>query len=44
MRCIQFENTNMKTTRYVYWKDGDTWLGYREEYPDYMRVAELQID
>jgi len=34
---------NMKTTRYVYWKDGDTWLGYREEYPDYMRVAELQI-
>ena len=43
MRCIQFENTNMKTTRYVYWKDGDMWLGYLEEYPDYMRVAELQI-
>ena len=44
MRCIQFQSMNMKTTRYVYWKDGDMWLGYLEEYPDYMRVAELQID
>ena len=21
--------------RYVYWQDGDWWLGYLEEYPDY---------
>ncbi len=20
----------------VYWKDGDSWMGYLEEYPDYM--------
>jgi predicted RNase H-like HicB family nuclease len=26
----------MKTIRYVYWQDGDMWLGYLEEYPDYM--------
>ncbi len=25
----------MKTIRYVYWQDGDTWLGYLEDYPDY---------
>jgi predicted RNase H-like HicB family nuclease len=26
----------MNTTRYVYWQDGDMWLGYLEEFPDYM--------
>ena len=26
----------MKKTRYVYWRDGDMWLGYLEEFPDYM--------
>jgi len=25
----------MKTTRYVYWQEGDLWLGYLEDYPDY---------
>ncbi len=25
----------MKTIRYDYWQDGDTWLGYLEDYPDY---------
>ncbi len=25
----------MKTARYIYWQDGDAWLGYLEEYPDY---------
>ncbi len=24
----------MKTT-YIFWKDGDFWLGYLEKYPDY---------
>ena len=27
---------DMKTTKYVYWQDGDMWLGYIEEFPDYM--------
>lgn len=22
--------------RYVYWQDGDIWLGYLEDYPDYL--------
>jgi len=30
----------MKTTRYVYWQDGDMWLGYLEDFPDYMTQGE----
>ncbi len=30
----------MKLIRYVHWQDGDMWLGYLEEYPDYMTQAE----
>ena len=30
----------MKTVTYVYWQDGDMWLGYLEEYPDYMTQGE----
>jgi predicted RNase H-like HicB family nuclease len=26
----------MATVRYIYWQDGDMWLGYVEEFPDYM--------
>jgi len=26
----------MNTIRYVYWQDEDMWLGYLEEFPDYM--------
>jgi predicted RNase H-like HicB family nuclease len=26
----------MKSVRYVYWRDGDMWLGYLQDYPDYM--------
>ncbi len=25
---------------FVYWKDDDTWLGYLQEYPDYMTQGE----
>ncbi|MBI3849244.1 MAG: type II toxin-antitoxin system HicB family antitoxin [Verrucomicrobia bacterium] len=36
----------MKGIGYVYWQDGDMWLGYLEEFPDYMTqgesVAELE--
>ena len=38
----------MQTTRYVYWQDGDMWLGYLEEHPDYMTqgetLEELQLN
>jgi len=30
----------MKTKRYVDWKDEDMWLGYLEEFPDYMTQGE----
>jgi predicted RNase H-like HicB family nuclease len=34
------------TVRYIYWQDEGMWLGYLEEYPDYMTqgdtVDELQ--
>jgi len=26
----------MKMVRYIYWQDKDMWLGYLEEYPDYV--------
>lgn len=26
----------MKPIKYIYWQDGDMWLGYLEEFPDYM--------
>jgi predicted RNase H-like HicB family nuclease len=30
----------MKTVRYVYWQEEDMWLGYIEEFPDYMTQGE----
>ena len=37
----------MKSARYVYWQDGAEWLGYFEEYPDYITqgetIADLQV-
>ena len=30
----------MVTKKYVYWQDEDMWLGYLEEYPDYMTQGE----
>lgn len=26
----------MKKLGFTYWQDGDAWLGYLEEFPDYM--------
>jgi hypothetical protein len=30
----------MSTTRYIHWQDGATWLGYFEEFPDYLMQGE----
>jgi predicted RNase H-like HicB family nuclease len=30
----------MTTIRYIYWQDDGMWLGYLEEYPDYMTQGE----
>ncbi len=34
----------MQTVKYVYWQDGDAWLGYLEEYPDYWTQGETLGD
>ena len=34
----------MTSVRYVYWQDGDMWLGYVEEFPDYMTQGESLED
>jgi predicted RNase H-like HicB family nuclease len=38
----------MNTARYIYWQDEDMWLGYLEEFPDYMTqgasLEELQAN
>jgi predicted RNase H-like HicB family nuclease len=39
-------NNSMNTARYVHWQDQDMWLGYFEEFPDYLiqgeTLAELE--
>lgn len=34
----------MKQTGYVYWRDGEMWLGYLEEFPDYLTQGESLAD
>ncbi len=34
----------MLGARYVYWQQGDDWLGYFEEFPDYMTHGETLED
>lgn len=34
----------MNTVRYVHWQDGEMWLGYLEDYPDYMTQGETLED
>ena len=30
----------MKTIKFVYWQDGNFWLGYLQDYPDFMTQGE----
>ncbi|WP_211211750.1 type II toxin-antitoxin system HicB family antitoxin [Lamprocystis purpurea] len=34
----------MTMRKYVYWQDENMWLGYLEEYPDYMTQGETLED
>ncbi|HEY1375337.1 MAG TPA: type II toxin-antitoxin system HicB family antitoxin [Gemmataceae bacterium] len=34
----------MQTVKYVYWQDGDAWLGYLQDYPDYWTQGESLDD
>jgi hypothetical protein len=33
-------NLDMEKLKYIYWQDEEMWLGYLEEYPDYMTQGE----
>ncbi len=41
---VEINHWNMKSVRYVYWQDGEMWLGYLEEYPDYMTQGETPAE
>lgn len=30
----------MQTVRFIHWQDGDAWLGYLQDYPDYWTQGE----
>ena len=30
----------MEKTRFIYWQEGDMWIGYLEKYPGYMTQGE----
>jgi predicted RNase H-like HicB family nuclease len=34
----------MVTARYVYWQDGKQWVGYFEEFPDYLTQGDTLDD
>jgi len=34
----------MQRQRFVYWQDGDVWLGYLEEFPDYVTQGDSLED
>ena len=37
---IEYSRDIMETKKYVYWEDKGLWIGYLEEYPDYMTQGE----
>jgi predicted RNase H-like HicB family nuclease len=34
----------MQTVKYVHWQEGDAWLGYLQDYPDYWTQGESLDD
>ncbi len=40
MRSLDTLGKAMTTVQFVYWQDGDFWLGYLQNYPDYMTQGE----
>jgi len=37
-------DVSVQTTKIVYWQDGEWWLGYLEEFPDYWTQGETLED
>jgi predicted RNase H-like HicB family nuclease len=38
------EGKDMQTVKYVHWQEGDAWLGYLQDYPDYWTQGETLDD
>ena len=34
----------MSTVRYIHWRDGEMWIGYLEDFPDYWTQGESLDD
>jgi hypothetical protein len=34
----------MQSVKFVYWQEGDAWLGYLQDYPDYWTQGETLDD
>jgi predicted RNase H-like HicB family nuclease len=34
----------METKKYIYWEDEDMWIGYLEEYPDYLTQGSTLVE
>lgn len=34
----------MKISAFTYWQDGEAWLGYLDEFPDYLTQGEGLVD
>jgi len=34
----------MNSVKYIHWQDGDAWLGYLQDYPDYWTQGETLVD
>jgi hypothetical protein len=37
---IEKRRISMEMKKFIHWQDGNMWLGYLEEYPDYMTQGE----
>jgi predicted RNase H-like HicB family nuclease len=37
-------NMIIKDPKYIYWQEGDIWLGHLEEFPDYITQGETLED
>jgi hypothetical protein len=37
-------DTTLDKKKFTYWQDGEMWLGYLEDYPDYWTQGESETD
>jgi len=44
MTASALEALSMQTVKYVHWQDGEFWLGYLDDYPDYWTQGETLDD